>query len=88
MIVSEPLYPLFSSPVTMSFTVKNLGGDLPLSTPSTPNYVIKVYASTSDVSGVRTDISPRTLDNLPAAYYRPMEIGAEYTLDSLQVSGA
>ena len=89
MIVSEPLYPLFPSPIAMSFTVKNLGRDLPLPTPTAPNYVIKVYASTSEGmgSGVRTDISPRALDNLPTAYYRPMKSGAEYTLDNLQVSG-
>ena len=88
--IPELLWPGFSSPVSLSFSLQNLGVDLPLPTSTSPNYVIKVYASSSDTmgSGTQTDISPRALENLPEAYYEAMESGAEYNLINLQVGGA
>ena len=87
MTQADRLVPGFSTPISFSFTLQNFGAALPLPSPISPNYVVKVYASSSDTMGTGTqvDITPRELENLPDEYYQSMKSGAEYELRSVKV---
>ena len=90
MTQTDRLVPGFSTPISFSFTLQNFGAALPLPSPISPNYVIKVYASSSDTKGTGTqeDITPRQLENIPDEYYKSMRSGAKYELRNVKVGAS